>query len=260
MTNFQVGAQLYSIRDRTQSKGEYLEALKALAAMGYNICQVSGQSRGIPFPEIREMMDEAGLAPIATHIPFEDLTDRLEEVIRNHKALRCEYPGVGSIPEKYRGSADGFIAFAREIGAIAERLEEEGMHLLYHNHNFEFERFKDVNKTGMELLIEYAPRALQFELDVFWVQAAGASPTEWIERVRGRMDVVHFKEMTCAPGLAVKMAPIGEGNMNWIDIMAACESTKVKYAFIEQDDAVETDSLECMRVSIDNLKPLGAKF
>lgn len=258
--NFQVGAQLYSVRDRTGNRDDYLKALKELKAMGYNICQVSGQSKDLPFSLIRDLMDETGMEPIATHIAFEDMQNGLDDVIRNHKALKCQYPGIGGLPGKYRESAEGYIAFAKEAGAIAEKLLDHGMHFLYHNHNFEFERFKSVNKTGMELLLEHAPQALQFELDVFWVQCAGASPTEWIERVRGRMDVVHFKEMGYAPGTTVKMEPVGEGNMNWVSIMAACEEIGVKYAFVEQDNAVETDSVECMRVSHKNLKALGARF
>ena len=260
MTKFQIGAQLYSIRDKTQTPATYREALKELAQMGYKTVQVSGQSREIPFSEIRDMLDEAGLEAGATHVAFPDIVERFDEVVKNHRILNCVYPGIGAMPEKYRQSAEGYVAFAKEIGAIAERFEGEGMHLIYHNHNFEFERFKDVNRTGMELLLEYAPKALQFELDVFWVQAAGASPVEWIRRVAGRMDVVHFKEMAYAPGLTVAMAPIGCGNMNWTDIMAACDDIGVKYAFIEQDNAVDTDSIECMRASIENLRGLGGRF
>jgi len=260
MTKLQIGAQLYSIRDRTQTAPAYRAALKELAQMGYRTCQVSGQSRDISFSEIRDMLDGAGLEAGATHVAFSDMVENFSKVVKNHRILGCAYPGIGAMPEKYRLSSEGYIAFAKEFGAIAERFQDEGMRLIYHNHNFEFERFEDVNKTGMDLLLEHAPKALQFELYVFWVQAAGASPVEWIRRVAGRMDVVHFKEMAYAPGLTVAMAPIGCGNMNWTDIMAACDDIGVKYAFIEQDNAVDTDSIECMRASIENLRGLGGRF
>lgn len=258
--NLQIGAQLYSVRDKTENKGDFLSALKALKAMGYNICQISGQSPEIPFALIRDLLDEAGLEPAATHISFEEMQRDLDAVIRDHKLLKCAYPGIGGLPEKYKASADGYIAFAKEAGAIAEKLLDHGMHFLYHNHNFEFTHFKDAGKTGLELIVENSPSALQFEIDVFWVQCAGANPIDWIERVAGRMDVIHFKEMGYAPGTTVKMEPIGEGNMNWKAIMAACEKAKVKYAFIEQDNAVDGDSLDCMRVSFENLTRLGGRF
>ena len=44
------------------------------------------------------------------------------------------------------------------------------------------------------------------------------------------------------------------------EIAAACEEIGVKYAFVEQDNAVDTDPLGCMKTSHDNLVRLGARF
>ena len=79
------------------------------------------------------------------------------------------------------------------------------------------------------------------------------------------MDVVHFKEMVGRlPNeknrSMTEMAPVGEGNFDWKKIMQACDDTGVQYAFIEQDNAVETDPLLCMKKSIDNLTALGGRF
>ena len=104
---------------------------------------------------------------------------------------------------------------------------------------------------------------MQFELDVYWIQSGGGDPVEWIKKVQGRMDVVHFKEMVgCLPtnGSMTKMAPVGEGNFDWRKIMQACDDTGVKFAFIEQDNAVDTDPLGCMRTSLENLTKLGGRF
>ena len=42
--------------------------------------------------------------------------------------------------------------------------------------------------------------------------------------------------------------------------MQACDDTHVKYAFIEQDNAVKTDPMDCMRRSFVNLSALGGRF
>lgn len=47
MTNFQIGAQMYSVRNHCQDAGEMLTCLKVLKTMGYNCCQLSGHSRDI---------------------------------------------------------------------------------------------------------------------------------------------------------------------------------------------------------------------
>lgn len=260
MSKLQVGAQLYSIRDRCSNYEDMLSALKAIKAMGYNTCQVSGQSRDITFEQIRDILDEAELQCVCTHISYDDMVADLDQVIRNHKAIGCAYPGIGGLPERFRKGPDGYIAFAKEAGAIAEKLRDNGLTFIYHNHHFEFQRFDCCRKTGIELLLENAPDALQFELDVFWVQAAGASPLEWIEKVKGRMDIVHFKDMGYVSGSMFPMTPIGEGNINFAKIIEACDAIGVKHALVEQDNAVDTDSLKCMQVSHNNLKALGARF
>ena len=42
--------------------------------------------------------------------------------------------------------------------------------------------------------------------------------------------------------------------------MAACDSIGVKYAMIEQDNAVDTDSIGCMEFSYKTLSKLGGRF
>ena len=108
--------------------------------------------------------------------------------------------------------------------------------------------------------MENCSPAVQFELDLYWVQMGGGSPLEWIEKVRGRMEVVHFKEMNGSRESRGVIAPIGKGNMNWSALMAACDDIGVKYAMIEQDNAVEQGSLDCMFYSLNTLKRLGGRF
>ena len=260
MTNFQIGAQMYSVRNHCQEADEMLMTMKALKAMGYNTCQLSGYNRAIPAEKLREMLDESGLTCVCTHITFQEMEEDLDKVIRYHQTLGCEYPGIGGLPGEYRTSPDGFLTFAEKASKIADRLLENGMHFIYHNHAFEFQRFEKVGKTGLELLFENSSPALQFELDVFWVQMGGASPLDWIEKVRGRMDIVHFKEMNGTAENRNVIAPIGKGNMNWTAIMKACDDIGVKHALIEQDNAVEQGSLDCMLYSLNTLKKLGGRF
>ena len=66
MTNFQIGAQMYSVRNHCQNADEMLLAMKALKAMGYNTCQLSGYNRAIPAEQLKDMLDESGLTCICT--------------------------------------------------------------------------------------------------------------------------------------------------------------------------------------------------
>ena len=111
---------------------------------------------------------------------------------------------------------------------------DQGMQFIYHNHAFEFEKFDGV--TGLDILLEASdPEAFHFELDTYWIQAGGANPVTWIEKVAGRMKVVHFKDMGNAGANEPVMAEVGEGNLEWPEIIAACRKTGVEYAAVEQD-------------------------
>lgn len=261
MTKFQIGAQMFSMRDRTQTAEAMRRTLTEVKNMGYNMVQLSGHNQEIDPNEIADMLQSIGLNCGATHFGFEVLRDETERLVKVHQLWNCKYPGIGAMPASYRTSKEGYIAFAKDVSAVADRLADHGLTLVYHNHAFEMAKFDGV--TGLELLMEHSSPSLQFEIDTYWIQSGGGDPCEWIRRVKGRMDVVHFKEMVgCEPnGISMtKMAPIGEGNLNWPKIFAACEEIGVKYAFVEQDNAVETDSCACMKLSHDNLVKLGGSF
>ena len=258
------GAQMYSVRGLTQTAEDFEGALKAVSEMGYTSVQLSGQSPEIDMYLIKDLLDKYGLKCNATHCSFQEFSEGLPDLIKRHKLWGCDYPGVGSMPFDMGATAEGFKEFAGKANDIARKLKDEGLTFIYHNHAFEFQRFSDV--TGMDILFDEF-RDTQFELDVFWVQTGGGDPVEWIRKVAGRMDVVHFKEM--AGRLPTKedrsmsvMAPIGEGNLNWHKIQQACDDTGVRYAFIEQDNANDEPDhgLGCMNRSLINLKKLGGRF
>ena len=112
MTNFQIGAQMYSVRNHCQNADEMLLTMKALKAMGYNTCQLSGYNRAIPAEQLKDMLDESGLTCICTHITFQEMEEDLDKVIRYHQTLGCAYPGIGGLPGEYRTSPEGFLTFA----------------------------------------------------------------------------------------------------------------------------------------------------
>ncbi len=258
MTSFLIGAQLYSVRNHTQTPEELLNTLKALKDMGYSSVQMSGQGADIPAEQIAEFIQETGQVIPATHVSIDLLENHFEDMVKRHKMWNCPYPGLGAMPREYAGSAEGMKEFALRMDKIARKLKDEGLQFVYHNHAFEFAKFDGV--IGYQILLDNVSEAVQFEMDTYWVQAGGADPVEWIDKLKGRMDVVHFKDMVGSlPGPT--MAPAGEGNINWKKVFEACERIGVKYAFIEQDNAVESgNSLECMRTSINNLKAIGGKF
>jgi len=240
------GAQLYTVREFTKTEEDFRKTLRKIKEIGYETVQVSAIGPIAP-EKVKEAADEAGLTICATHIGFDRLKDDLDRVIAEHRLWGTRYVGLGSMPQPYRSSREGYFAFVKEIAPIAERLKAEGLQFVYHNHRFEFEKF-DGGRTGLDILIEETdPEAFGIELDVFWAQAGGGQVTDWIRKVRGRMAVVHLKDMAIVGDQAVT-AEIGEGNMNMQDIVRACRETGVEWFVVEQDDC-RRDPFESLAIS-----------
>ncbi len=251
----QLGAQMFTVREHTRNTKDLLETLQKIRAIGYKAVQVSGIGGEIPVDAVAEGLAENGLICAATHVGFDECQADLDAVIAKHRAWHCDYVGVGSMPERYRQDAAGFARFAREASDVADALSKEGLKFIYHNHNFEFRKFG--GKTGMEILFDNTSENFQFELDTYWVQKGASDVRAWIEKVRGRMDVVHFKDMALSAGSEQIMAEIGQGNLNWEGIIADCRNINVKWYLVEQDDCHGRSPFESLKMSYDYLTGKG---
>lgn len=254
MENFVVAAQLYTVRDllNGKSKEEITGTLSAIKEMGYDAVQISGVGKvtkelAVTYKEVCKMLE---LEICATHAGLNDYEDDLEWIIEYHRMWGCQYAGIGSMPVELRHS-EGVYEFAKRANIVGEKLKEAGIHLVYHNHRFEFE--KNGDKNWMEILFEsFNPSFVEYELDTHWVQAGGGNPEAWIRKVDGRMGVVHFKDLQIVKD-EQHFAEIGKGNLDWKGIVKACRETGVKYAAVEQDSYTD-DPLESLRISRKYLK------
>ena len=248
-----VGAQLYTLREYTQNEKDLAFCLKRVAEMGYTCVQISKIGPIVP-KRVRALCDEYGLGIVLTHTDPDRILNDTDRVIQEHDVMGCHYIGLGAMPERYR-SPVWFARFADDYLPAARRIAESGKLLMYHNHNFEFEKY------GEELLFDhlleaFAPEEMGVTLDTYWVQMGGADTVEWIEKLKYRIPCVHLKDMA-AVGFEPVMAPVGEGNMNFHGILRALEKAgATKYLLVEQDYCRESP-FDCLKKSYNNLKAMG---
>lgn len=254
MKNFIVAAQLYTLREllADKTKEEIFDVLKQVKDMGYDAVQISGVGNVdmTIAKNFQEVCKDLELDICVTHLGFEFLENNIDWVIEYHKMWDCGFVGIGSMPTKYQNK-EGTIEFARLCNEYGKKLKESGIMLVYHNHRFEYEKYD--GKTLMDILFDnFDPEYVEFELDTHWVQSGGADPVKWIYKVDGRMTIIHFKDFRVVNN-EQQFAEIGEGNLEWDDIVKACEDTAVKYAAIEQDGYTD-DPLKSLNMSIDFLR------
>jgi sugar phosphate isomerase/epimerase len=249
-----LAAQLYTIRDFTQTAADFAASLKKISGIGYTAVQVSAIGP-IPHQQVKTILDDLNLTICNTHISYDRLWHHLDSVIEQHHLWNCKHVAIGSMPAQYREAGEaGFKRFAEEANKVGEKLRQANLTFSYHNHSFEFVRFGQ--RTGLDIIYEASdPRYLQAELDTYWVQHGGSDPAAWIRKLKQRMPVVHLKDMVIDDNKQT-MAEVGEGNLNWPAILAACREAEVEWYAVEQD-ICQRNPFESLAISYKNLKAMG---
>lgn len=254
MTHPVLAAQLYTVRQFTQTTTDLGTTLRRVRDIGYRAVQVSGIGP-ISHRVVKAMTDDLGLTICITHISHESMWSHIDAVIEQHKLWNCPNVAIGSMPPAYRSEGEsGFRRFAAEASSVGEKLWQAGLTFSYHNHSFEFVRFG--KRTGLDIIYEESDaRYLRAEPDTYWIQHGGGDPTAWIAKLAGRIPVVHLKDMVIVDGEQV-MAEVGEGNLNWPGILAACAQAAVQWYAVEQDTC-RRDPFESLAISFANLRGMG---
>ena len=74
----------------------------------------------------------------------------------------------------------------------------------------------------------------------------------WIEKMAGRVDILHHKDMMIDNEFKPYFTEIGNGNLCWEKIMDTAEKAGVKYYVVEQDFC-PGNPFESLKISSDYL-------
>lgn len=227
--------------------------------------------------QVLEASDKHGVTVMSTSLNYKplfgtakglDLETDLDRIIKVNKKLGVTYVRDSLIPRTCIHNEDGYYQAAEDLNRYGKLLKEQGLKLYYHNHHFEFEKYR--GKTGFELLVEHTdPEYVGFELDVHWVSRAGQNPVEWIKRLKNRVELVHLKDYRIyfpdgepSPDIfhreqCIQFAEIGEGNLDMKSIIEESLKAGAVYLPIEQDQTYGKDPFDCIRTSVGHIKELG---
>ena len=246
-----IGAQMYTLRGFCDTPDNLAQSLKRVADIGYTTVQLAGVCDYDPV-WMKQLLDRYGLICAGTHTRGLRLLKETDQVSAEHLAMGCRYVGLGMFDFKHGDKQERYDEFVRLFKPVAARFRENGVYFIYHNHDQEFARLQ--GKTILRKMAEdFAPEEMGFELDTFWIQAGGANPAEYIRELAGRVPCIHLKDYA----VGKNMAPIGEGNINFEAVVAACEYAGAKYLLVEQDDCNGEDPFDCLKRSYDYLESLG---
>ena len=255
----QYGIQLYSVRDFMNTEEEIRTTFRKLKNMGYDQVQTAGCA--VDYEVFGKIAEENGMEIIGTHDDFEVMKNDFERALNNHRLLHTANMGIGG--RKYESVSD-VLQFIEDANAVAEKVAQYGMKFTYHNHSHEFYRWEN-GKTTMDMLAEnFHPENVTFVLDTYWVQQGGGDIRHWIEKLKGRIDILHLKDMKRIAGdnntAIQQITEIGNGNLYWEGILAAARECGITYYIVEQDHMWAQDCFASAKESIDYLRRLDGQM
>jgi sugar phosphate isomerase/epimerase len=255
---------MYNFREHCKTQADLATTLKRIRDIGYSAVQMVNLRLDTPIEAIAALLEENQLYCCSTHEMLPDYSDHFERTVQTQRSFGCALSFLAIATNAEYFSAEGTRALAAELNQIGRKLKDQGIRFGYHNHHVEFARFTD--KTMLEELVDNTdPELVAFEIDVHWVQRGGGSPVEWIKKVADRIPVVHFKDFSIVGGQTFfdaqpAFSEIGEGNLHWERILAACQDANVRWYVVEQDFPVPGRStFESAKISYENMVNMGLK-
>jgi len=243
--------QLYTLR----ALGDLDVVLDIVAQAGYRNVETVGGHLETP-GQTRAKLDALGLLAPTSHVGLAALREKFDATV-----TACHTIGIGqlfmpAVPTEQRDmDGAGWTALGRELGEFARRLQDKGIGLGYHNHNWELQ--PKAGGTALELLFAAAAGSpLTWQVDVAWLVRGGADPKQWITRYRPLVVSAHVKDIAPA-GQNLDQdgwADVGAGVLDWHDLWRACRDAGATWMVVEHDKP--SDAAASVRASFEFLKEM----
>ena len=264
-----IAIQVYSVRDAAEA--DFDATLKALKEFGYDGIELAGLYGNAP-ETVRDLCKKHGLNPISAHVSYKEMMADPDKLFSDYATIGCKYVAIPSLPTDRIPGGEKWDETASLIKTFSAAAEKNGIQLLYHNHDFEFETVGGEYK--LDIMYKTIPAGvLDTELDTCWVNVGGEDPAEYVKKYAGRTPVVHLKDFfgeksddmyeligeetkPKRPG-GFEFRPVGAGLQNFPAILDAADAAGAEWVVVEQDKpSMELTSMECAKKSIEYLRSI----
>ena len=202
---------------------------------------------GYELSEVKKILEDHNLTSPSAHLDIATMRTNMTPAMKALSSLGVKYVVIPALRGETLNKADDYKRMAEEFNSFGKQMNEFGISFVYHNHGYEH-AIKD-GQVPMDILITNTdPDVVKFELDIFWMQAAGASPVEYLEKYPDRYKLMHVKDAaervrfagdgsTVEEWMALfpKMADPGSGVFNIKKIVDAGTQSGVEHFFLERD-------------------------
>jgi sugar phosphate isomerase/epimerase len=245
------GLQLYTLRDVIAEDPE--ATLRQVADFGYTQIESYDGPMGMWWnmgnTGYKSLLDELGMTAISSHANvFEEFERKANEAAEiGLTFIVCPWVGPQESMDDFRRIAGQF----NEMGEIANDL---GLRFAYHNHAYSFEELE--GELPQDVMMENTdPELVEYQMDIYWVIAAGHDPAEWMQKYPGRFTTCHVKDM--APGDEPESTVLGTGSIDFAQLLPVAAEYGMEEFIVEQEAYAGTTPIDAIRDNAAYMKELN---
>lgn len=248
------GIQLWTLREDLPKDPKGV--LQQVAALGYKHVESfegpKGMFWGMKNIEFKKYISDLGMTMHSAHFGGEDNFEKKVEdaAAIGMKYLTMAWEGPGKTIDDYKRFAEAF----NKKGEICKK---SGMRFAFHNHDFTFRILE--GQYAQDILINNTDAALvDFEMDIFWVVAAGQDPEAWFEKYPNRFRLCHIKDRSKSPDKeeGKNSVELGTGTINFSKVLKTAKQNGMQYYIVEQEAYPNGTPLEAVKADAEYMKKL----
>ena len=139
------------------------------------------------------LLAETNLSVVSIHQDLGTIQRAPQEVIADAKSYGTKYVVITGMHHFDYSDKEAVDQLITDLNTCGRTLKEEGIELLYHNHNCEFRKID--GQTAYERIVEQTdPAYVNFEFDSYWPTEAGVNAAAWMQRLGNRMKLYHIND------------------------------------------------------------------
>ena len=248
------GLQLYTLRDDLPKDPKGV--LKQVASFGYKQIESfegkDGMFWGMSNTDFKKYMDDLGMVIVSSHC---DINKDFEKKAADAAAIGMKYlicPWLG--PQK---KIDDFKKAADEFNKRGEICKKNGIRFAYHNHAYSFEPVD--GQLGQDVMMNNTdPDLVDYEMDIYWVAAAGQDPEAWLKKYKNRFRLCHVKDRAkgATPADHDASVDLGTGSLDYSRLLKTASENGMEYYIVEQEKYEGTTPLKSVEANAAYMKNL----
>lgn len=209
--------QLWSVKN--ELKQDFKGTIEHLAKLGFQGVEFAGDFG--PYKEdpvgLKTYLASLGLQGSGAHLGFEQLNDEnFDKTTAFYKAAGIDFLIVPWDERAWH--PEGIKVVVATLNALSEKLAPLGMKTGFHNHDQEFNDYKDA--TYWDYLAQNTNDNVILQQDVGWTTYAGKDPIDYVKRYPNRTLTTHYK-VRLPEGTQGKLPIIGQDTIDWLNLTKA---------------------------------------